>query len=111
MSVVIVGAGAAGLGVAEAPRREGFSGRVSLKFGISGLPRLADDLLVISSSARERRVIALYSRKGTVVGASGVNMFRDLRAAKALVAASAPMLAASRCCDEPNERTTDDGRA
>lgn len=83
-----------------------WSDNYDLTFGIYGLPRFADEVRVISGSAQERRLVALYGRRGMVVGAVGVNMFRELPAARARVAASAPMPAVGSTSCKPTAEST-----
>ena len=51
-----------------------------------GLPRFADDAIVVEGSVEERRFLVVYVERGRVVGAVGFDMPRALAAARVLVA-------------------------
>ncbi|MFF5010518.1 FAD-dependent oxidoreductase [Streptomyces phaeochromogenes] len=106
--VTVVGAGAAGLSVAEGPRREGFTGRVALlgeeehlpydrpplskqlltgAWGPDRLPlRSRDDIARLDL---QLRLVALYGRGDQVCGVAGINLPRATRTRRARVAEAA----------------------
>lgn len=68
-----------------------WSNQYDLKIQMYGLPRGADSFTVIDGSIAERKLVAIYGKNGRARAAVGINMFRSLRAARALVAARAEL--------------------
>jgi 3-phenylpropionate/trans-cinnamate dioxygenase ferredoxin reductase subunit len=68
-----------------------WSDQYDLKIQMYGLPRGADSFTVIDGSIAERKLVAIYGKNGRARAAVGINMFRSLRAARALVAARAEL--------------------
>ncbi|WP_210419609.1 NAD(P)/FAD-dependent oxidoreductase [Mycolicibacterium sp. ELW1] len=68
-----------------------WSDQYDLKIQMYGLPRGADSFTVIDGSIGERKLVAIYGKNGRARAAVGINMFRSLRAARALVAEQAEL--------------------
>jgi 3-phenylpropionate/trans-cinnamate dioxygenase ferredoxin reductase subunit len=68
-----------------------WSDQYDLKIQMYGLPRGADSFTVIDGSIAERKLVAIYGKNGRARAAVGINMFRSLRAARALVAEQAEL--------------------
>jgi 3-phenylpropionate/trans-cinnamate dioxygenase ferredoxin reductase subunit len=68
-----------------------WSDQYDLKIQIHGLPRGADSFTVVDGSIGERKLVAVYGKGGHARAAVGINMFRSLRAARALVAEQAEL--------------------
>lgn len=68
-----------------------WSDQYDLKIQIYGLPRLRDEVVISAGAAENRQLLALYGNNKKVCGALSVNMIREIREARKLVANHAPM--------------------
>ncbi|WP_440947521.1 NAD(P)/FAD-dependent oxidoreductase [Methanosarcina sp. T3] len=79
----------------------------SRQFGINlktvGLPSFADEVVLTQGSIAERRLVAVYGRKGRIVAALTVNMARRLPAYKEMIEARAPFPPVLHAPDGPTE--------
>jgi 3-phenylpropionate/trans-cinnamate dioxygenase ferredoxin reductase subunit len=67
-----------------------WSDQYDLKIQIYGTPRGADSFAIAAGDLEARRLVAYYGRGGVVCAAVGINMAREARAARAVVAAATP---------------------
>jgi 3-phenylpropionate/trans-cinnamate dioxygenase ferredoxin reductase subunit len=67
-----------------------WSDQYDLKIQVHGRARGADEFLVVDGDLAQRRFTALYGNKGHVCAAVGVNMIRELRRLRPLVATHTP---------------------
>jgi NADPH-dependent 2,4-dienoyl-CoA reductase/sulfur reductase-like enzyme len=63
-----------------------WSDQYDLKIQLYGLPRDADSFTVTAGSLDERKLVAVYGKRGRACAAIGINMIRPLRTARSLVA-------------------------
>ncbi|MYV47147.1 FAD/NAD(P)-binding oxidoreductase [Streptomyces sp. SID2888] len=66
-----------------------WSDQYDLKIQIHGRTRGADEVRIVEGSLTDRRLIALYTKRGRVCAAVGVNMMRALRGYRVQVAEAA----------------------
>ncbi|CAK7287896.1 Ferredoxin reductase [Streptomyces misionensis JCM 4497] len=66
-----------------------WSDQYDLKIQIHGRTRGADEVRIVEGSLSDRRLIALYAKRGRICAAVGVNMMRALRAYRTQVAEAA----------------------
>jgi NADPH-dependent 2,4-dienoyl-CoA reductase/sulfur reductase-like enzyme len=68
-----------------------WSDQYDLRIQIYGLPRLRDEVVIVEGSPTGGKLLALYGKEAKVCAALGINMIPQIRRARQLVAARAPM--------------------